>query len=408
MFKNLSLDKIKYLCNLTFNTFNTSVHYISNKNKILYSVKNISLTDISINFDNFLIKLSMSYCNLNTPILVTTKYGFKFIIINLTFKEYIGSIIIGPILNSSIDKNFIYNNKYISNIDKNYIYRYYNEIPIVEISTILNWISLLFFSIYNSPMYGDYILKDDNSCLDINFKVKNTYKTLLSTNRQNNTYHHSNKLIRSICNDIKNGNIDKLLLDLKFKPDGKLGTVVKSNDLRNKKNLIIALITLCTQASIDGGVSCEDAFTLSDSFIQNIEELNNISSFITIESKIPIAFATKVKEVQRFNYSKITCTCIDIILKHLYEDISLSKISNMLNLSPPYISSKFKKEVKIALSEYILKCKIDEAKYLLTHTNYSILEISTLLCFHDQSYFTKTFKRFTGITPKKYASKSSI
>ena len=80
----------------------------------------------------------------------------------------------------------------------------------------------------------------------------------------------------------------------------------------------------------------------------------------------------------------------------------------LINLSPQYISSLFKKEVGVSLSEYILKCKIDEAKYLLTHTNYSILEISTLLCFHDQSYFTKTFKRFTGITPKKYASKSSI
>ncbi|CUO72763.1 helix-turn-helix domain-containing protein [Clostridium disporicum] len=405
---NISLDKIKYLCNLTFNTFNTSVCYISNKNNILYSVKNMSPTDISIDFDNLLIKLSMSYCTLNIPILVTTKHDFKFIIINLIFKEYVGSIVIGPILSSPIDKNYIYNNNYISNIDKNLIYKYYSEIPVIEISTILNWISLLFFSIYNSPMYNDYILKDDNSYLDINFKVKNTYKTLLTTNRQNTTHHHSNKLIRCIYNDIKTGNIDKLLLDLKSKPDGELGTVVKSNDLRNRKNLIIALITLCTQASIDGGVSCEDAFTLSDSFIQNIEEINNISSFITIESKIPIAFAAKVKEVQKFNYSKITYTCIDIILKHLYEDISLLKISKMLNLSPPYISSKFKKEVKISLSEYILKCKIDEAKYLLTHTNYSILEVSTLLCFHDQSYFTKTFKRFTGITPKKYTSKTSI
>ncbi|MBC5625079.1 helix-turn-helix domain-containing protein [Clostridium sp. NSJ-49] len=408
MSQNLPFNKIKYLCDLTFSTFNTSVCYISNKNNIIYSLKNMTSTNISIDFDNLLIKLSMSYCTLTLPILVSTKHIFKFIIVNLNFEEYMGSIIIGPILSSPIDKNYIYNNKDISNIDKDLIYKYYSEIPVIEISSILNWISLLFFSIYNSPMYSDYILRDDNSYLDINFKVKNTYKTLLTTNRQNTTHHHSNKLVRAIYNDIKTGNIDKLLLDLKSKPDGESGTVAKSNDLRNRKNLIIALTTLCTQASIDGGVSCEDAFTLSDSFIQNIEEINNISSFITIETKIPIAFAAKVKEVQKSNYSKITCNCIDIILKHLYEDISLSKISNILNLSPPYISSKFKNEVKISLSEYILKCKIDEAKYLLTHTNYSILDISTLLCFHDQSYFTKTFKRFTGITPKKYASKSSI
>lgn len=92
-----------------------------------------------------------------------------------------------------------------------------------------------------------------------------------------------------------------------------------------------------------------------------------------------------------------------MVLKYLYDNISLSKISNILNISPQHISSTFKREMKITLSEYILKSKIQEAKYLFLNTNYSVLEISTLLSFNDQSYFTKIFKRYAGITPKKYS-----
>ncbi|MEG2291542.1 MAG: AraC family transcriptional regulator [Clostridium sp.] len=43
----------------------------------------------------------------------------------------------------------------------------------------------------------------------------------------------------------------------------------------------------------------------------------------------------------------------------------------------------------------------------MTSTDYSILEISTLLKFHDQSHFTKVFKKITGLSPKKYRESSN-
>ncbi|WP_226799835.1 helix-turn-helix domain-containing protein [Bacillus thuringiensis] len=51
--------------------------------------------------------------------------------------------------------------------------------------------------------------------------------------------------------------------------------------------------------------------------------------------------------------------------------------------------------------------KIEEAKKLLTLTNHSLLDISTLLNFNNQSYFTKVFKEYTGITPKQYRNQYS-
>lgn len=391
----ISLDKIKYLCNITSETLKCPTCFIaSNENTNNYSFTNYLYPFNNFSYDNLLSNLLFNHFTLNIPAIITTSLKFKVVILNIYTKYYVGSLFIGPF---ETDINLIKasSNNPTSN-------------TIIEESLLFNWICLLHYSIYNTSIYPDNILKIDSNYTDLNLNVKTTYKKLLSENRQNTFSHHSTAHIDAIYKAVKSGDIDDIVINLQKTLDGEFGVLAKDNQIRSKKNLLIIRVSNCSKAAIDGGVSSETAFTLSDSFIQTIEKTDDYSLLCDIGEKIPIAFAAKVRETLKCKYSKNIYNCIDIINKHLYEDISLSKISMLINLSPQYISSLFKKEVCVSLSEYILRRKIDEAKYLLTHTNYSILEVSTLLCFNDQSYFTRTFKRFTGITPKKYASKTSV
>lgn len=52
------------------------------------------------------------------------------------------------------------------------------------------------------------------------------------------------------------------------------------------------------------------------------------------------------------------------------------------------------------IGEFILREKVEEAKRLLMVSKHSLLDISVLLHFNDQSHFTKVFKQFVGLTPK--------
>ena len=54
------------------------------------------------------------------------------------------------------------------------------------------------------------------------------------------------------------------------------------------------------------------------------------------------------------------------------------------------------------MREFIMRCKLEEAKSLLTYTDKSLSEISSYLCFSSQAYFQNVFKKKFGVTPNEY------
>ena len=60
------------------------------------------------------------------------------------------------------------------------------------------------------------------------------------------------------------------------------------------------------------------------------------------------------------------------------------------------------------MNEFIMRCKLEEAKSLLTYTDKSISEISSYLCFSSQAYFQNVFKKKYKITPNEYRRQSGI
>ena len=87
--------------------------------------------------------------------------------------------------------------------------------------------------------------------------------------------------------------------------------------------------------------------------------------------------------------------------------ISLEEISNASGLSAPYFSSIFKEEMGENLSSYINRLRIEKAAALIMETRKPLTEIARLCGFEDQSWFSKTFKIFMGMSPGKFRDKGN-
>lgn len=90
------------------------------------------------------------------------------------------------------------------------------------------------------------------------------------------------------------------------------------------------------------------------------------------------------------------------IHEHYREKLTLSEIAEYLKISPGYLSSSFSRYMNQTVSDYIAEVKIEHAKELIDSGQYLIYEIADQLGFENAYYFSKVFKKVTGMAPKNY------
>lgn len=86
------------------------------------------------------------------------------------------------------------------------------------------------------------------------------------------------------------------------------------------------------------------------------------------------------------------------------EKTKISAIAEEFFISPNYVSVFIKKHAGISIQQYVLQTKIKMAERLLKQTSLTVTQIAQKMNFTDTSHFTKTFKKFKGVTPKGFRS----
>ncbi|MDR3594390.1 helix-turn-helix domain-containing protein [Clostridium sp.] len=403
---NYISNEIEYVCKLIFNALKIPIYFLDNNTDIFFSLSyEHAANPISPSKKDLFTNLFRD-CNIyNFPVIKSTKYHENYFAVNLRKDDlFLGTFIVGPSTYSPITAEAI--NKIISenNVPLSYkrdLINFYNSIQVIDHSRLINTSLLLHYSIYNEMLEASVVIEKNSSLDNVVLKIENDSKDILSKNRQDLFLHHTPIREKNFLKCIREGNKEKLLQYLNIAEDGQFG-ILSDNPLRNKKNFLICCVTIATRAAIEGGLESEIAYALSDSYIQNIEYLHEVNDLQCLEIKMFCEFADNVLRARKSKYSKPIIACQSYISNHLYQEISLSELSQFVGLSQKYLSALFNKEVGITLSEYIQNKRIEESKHLLNSSNHSILDIATWLCFHDQSHFTRIFKKVTGTTPKKF------
>jgi AraC-like DNA-binding protein len=94
-----------------------------------------------------------------------------------------------------------------------------------------------------------------------------------------------------------------------------------------------------------------------------------------------------------------------LLEENYQKNISVNEYASQLAITPHHLTQTIKELTGKTASKIIQEKQLLETKRLLTHTNLSVTEISSMLNFSDQSYFTKFFKRMTGKTPLAFRMK---
>ncbi len=93
---------------------------------------------------------------------------------------------------------------------------------------------------------------------------------------------------------------------------------------------------------------------------------------------------------------------IRYLKKNYGNQISLEEVAAFSNVSASYLSRLFKEEMKVGFAEYLTQIRLDESKKMLSDTNLSVKEIALKVGYADEKYYSKLFKKITGIRPTDY------
>ncbi|GIP23314.1 response regulator [Paenibacillus sp. J22TS3] len=100
--------------------------------------------------------------------------------------------------------------------------------------------------------------------------------------------------------------------------------------------------------------------------------------------------------------SKILHQIYEYVNQNYAGEISLSELADKFHLNYSYLSTYFKQRTNENLTSYINRVRIDKAKELLRNPDLSVSHISQLTGFSDHNYFSKVFKKVTGMTPVEH------
>ncbi|QAA30991.1 response regulator [Clostridium manihotivorum] len=97
---------------------------------------------------------------------------------------------------------------------------------------------------------------------------------------------------------------------------------------------------------------------------------------------------------------------LDFITKNYDKDITLETVAKEIHFTPGYVSQLFKQETGVNFLEFLHKYRIEKSKALLKNKLLKNYEVAYMVGYTNEKHFSKTFKRYTGLTPSQY--KSSI
>ncbi|MDD6735579.1 MAG: AraC family transcriptional regulator [Clostridiales bacterium] len=101
--------------------------------------------------------------------------------------------------------------------------------------------------------------------------------------------------------------------------------------------------------------------------------------------------------------SNLVNDILDYMAEHVSEKITLSQLARHTNTGKAFIESSFKSTLGTGAIDWFIRIKTDYAKKYIRESNYNMSQIAEILGYDSVHYFSRQFKKVTGMSPTEYS-----
>ena len=138
------------------------------------------------------------------------------------------------------------------------------------------------------------------------------------------------------------------------------------------------------------------------SLLKLIEKSESAEELNSLLEDVAVRIAEKVNNFNNKSIKLILRKAMDYIQEHYSEQVTLNEVAENIYVSTFYISRMFKKELGKSFVDYLNDVRIEKSKELLKDIKYKTYEVAEIVGISDPHYFSKLFKKYSGMTPSEY------
>lgn len=400
-------DDFYRVCHLLFSLTNLDVKLIDQEENILFQLDSLTMPASLQKTDVKYFKMADTlqkhpptsyYYHTNT-------YGLDYITAGIWRNDiYYGAIIVGPFMATVPDDTFISNVISKNNLpvsEHKPLLEFYKSLTIVSSSTA-NSIGATLVNLSNHAYLESHLITS-SSLNPTRNKEKLKDRIVNSIDIIEFRYKREKVLMDAIARGDKE-EIKKLTGGL---TDAYLDKRIPESPIRGVKNLLLVLNTLCRIAAKNGGVHPIYIHNISEKFAILIERAPNLPYLNDLSTMMLEEYCDLVSEYSTRKYSAIVKKAANHIKLHFESPLTLQGIAETIHVNASHLSRKFKEDTGMSLIDFINLNRIEAAKVYLQNNTSSITEIAFIVGFNDVNYFSRVFKKMTGLTPSQYRYKHS-
>lgn len=322
----------------------------------------------------------------------------------ITVKEYDLKVLLGPVNAVSYTESQLSQlllRKKIAKTHYEECFKLFHSIPMHSYLEFVDIILLLQFALTGEKITkDDFFRHQDSIAVD---PPRNTFIRQRLYFEQNPLYLRPDHMIFQY---IENGDEDAIFQYL-YSRQMPSAADFGSTPLEQWKHLGYYSVALFSAAAERGGLSLNECAEIAASYYKGICAASSTEGIHFLIGRAALFYADKVAYIRLPSDINATLlSCIQFVRQNIYCHIQVSDIASYVGYSRGHISRLFKQELGFGPGQLIMRMKLEEAKILLKHTDQSLSEISTALCFANQSHFHRSFKAQFQMTPMEYKQKS--
>lgn len=348
-------------------------------------------------------KASKKAMELGEPYIFACHAGLYHIVFPLVNKNALfGSILAGPFLMDEPDSLLI------NDIAERYTYSTQELLELYDESSSIRvfpparvtYVSRMLFFMFSG------LISDSREQLQINQHKLHQQSQI---NESIQMYKNSGTIVdaaypydkeRLLITKLKTGDV----ADAKSVLNDLLGYVFfsKGNDLEFVKSRSVELCSVLSRAAIESGATSDSILKVNNQLLSILPQQKTVEDLCyKLQEAIDVFTDCMFKQMPSKN-SDVIKKAIQYISQNFSATLTLENVANYVHLNSTYFSTLFKQSTGSSFKEYLNMVRIEESKRLLANTDYSLMDIAIATGFEDQSYFSKVFKKYTGLTPKQF------